>query len=181
MRGLIAVGFVIALFLFPAVVAGGDETCYSIEVGVNTPSGIAGCTIDGPTVGVVSWYHGTVAAANWCVYPWKVCGAFSVTSQQTGKTIVVSPHSFCDCYWFTDRRLVDLIPSQIEALGLPLSGGLYTVIVTPLDRDLNAGQGPVSLPDAAYQSRPNRTSSSGFLVFAAALFGLWYAVWRAKE
>jgi hypothetical protein len=114
------------------VVRAGDETCHSIPIGPNTPSGVAGCTLDGPTDGKASWYPGTYAAVNWCVYPWRDCGWIAIQSHRTGVVIRVAPHMFCDCYWFSDRRLVDLTLRQVLALGLDPADGTFAVTVTPL-------------------------------------------------
>ena len=61
-----------ALFLIVAATAvkAGDETCAVIEVEWFSPSGVAGCSLDGPTQGKASTYPGDVAAAQWCLYPW---------------------------------------------------------------------------------------------------------------
>jgi hypothetical protein len=137
------------LFATAAPVLAGDETCDPIAVGPNTPSGIAGCTLDGPTDGVASWYHGTVAAANWCVYPWKNCQPVSVQSHRTGITIIITPGSFCDCWWMTDRRLIDLTPSQFAALGESTDSGLIAVTVTPVNSSGLSVEQDIGMPDTS--------------------------------
>lgn len=123
---------------------GGDETCRSIPVTWYSPSGVAGCTLDGPTDGIASWYGGEVAAANWCTWPWDRCGSVRVTSHQTGVTIVAPVAQYCDCWWTSDRRLVDLTRGQVEAMGLDPAEGTFAVTVEPLH-----GAAPVLLPDTA--------------------------------
>ena len=165
-----------------SIVNAGDETCHPIPITTNSPSGIAGCTLDGPTAGVASWYSGTVAAANWCVYPWKNCQAVSITSQRTGRTIYVTPGSFCDCYWPTsNRRLIDLIPSQVLALGESLSSGLYAVTVTPVEQQIgvpNTSMGSV-MDDHAL------TTIIGWLMLCLAALVLidylWFRGGRGKK
>jgi hypothetical protein len=113
-------------------VRAGDETCHSIPIGPNTPSGVAGCTLDGPTDGKASWYPGSSAAVNWCLYPWHDCGWIAIQSHRTGVVIRVAPHMFCDCWWTTDRRLVDLTLRQVLAMGLDPADGTFAVRVTPM-------------------------------------------------
>jgi hypothetical protein len=125
---------VAVLFLAIAATArAGDETCFPIEVTWYSPSGVAGCTLDGPTDGVASVYGGAAAAANWCVFPWTDCGYVRVQSHQTGLTITVPVAMYCDCWWTSDRRLVDLTFDQVAALGLNPEAGLFDVTVTPID------------------------------------------------
>ena len=122
-----------ALLALAATARAGDETCYPIEVTWYSPTGIAGCTLDGPTDGIASTYPGDVAAANWCVWPWDDCGSVTVQSHQTGLTITVPVAMYCDCYTNTsDERLIDLTPGQVLALGLNPEAGLFDVTVTPL-------------------------------------------------
>lgn len=147
MRGAaIALLFILAS---AAPVLSGDETCEPLAASQWAPAGVKGCTLDGPTIGRASWYHGSVAAANWCVFPWKDCGAVSITSLKTGITITVQPAQFCHCYWQTDRRLIDLTPSQFAALGIPLSAGLADVLVTPVEQE-------IGLPDTAMAQNPQK-------------------------
>ena len=110
----------------------GDETCRPEPVTPETPSGIAGCTLDGPTAGKASTWGGATAAAQWCVYPWTDCGSVRVTSHETGVSIVAQVGMFCDCWWTSDRRLVDLTRNQVLALGLDPADGLFTVTVEPI-------------------------------------------------
>jgi hypothetical protein len=119
------------LLLLPSPVRAGDD-CRPEPITAHTPSGIAGCTLDGPTDGIASTWGGDVAAAQWCVYPWTDCGSATVTSHETGITITVSIGMFCDCYWETDRRLIDLTIEQVLSLGLDPAAGLFDVTVTPL-------------------------------------------------
>ena len=112
-------------------VRAGDETCRPEPVTVNTPSGIAGCTLDGPTRGKASHWNGSTIAANWCVYPWTDCGMVTIRSLETGRVITRQVGMFCDCWWTTDRRLVDLDRAAVQALGLRWADGLYKVVVTP--------------------------------------------------
>ena len=116
-----------------APVGAGDETCRPEPITPETPSGIAGCTIDGPTVGVASTWGGTTTAAQWCVYPWTDCGWVRVTSHLTGLSIESRVGTFCDCWWSSDRRLVDLTRGQVLALGLDPAAGIFEVTVTVLE------------------------------------------------
>jgi hypothetical protein len=118
--------------LLASVAKAGDETCHRIPVTAYSPSGVAGCTLDGRTDGKASWYSGSSAAVNWCLYPWRDCGWIAVQSHRTGVVIRVAPHMFCDCWWTTDRRLVDLTLRQVLALGLDPADGTFAVTVTPL-------------------------------------------------
>lgn len=161
---LVGIAFVLICALAGAApVDAGDETCHPIEVTWYSPSGVAGCTLDGPTAGVASWYPGRVAAANWCVWPWTACGSARVTSHATGISITVPVAQYCDCWWTTDRRLVDLTQDQVLALGLDPADGIFAVTVEPIEQagdprldESVAGDGasgaaipPVTLPDTA--------------------------------
>jgi hypothetical protein len=123
----------------------GDETCEFYPADQWAPEGTKGCTLDGPTEGVASTWPGPVAAAQWCVWPWTDCTPVTVQSHVTGVTIVITPQQFCHCYWETDRRLIDLSPGQVAALGLDPAAGLFDVTVTPFREGLVE---PV-LPDTA--------------------------------
>ena len=139
---LIVLAALLALCLWPAPVEAGDEDCYSIPVTWYSPTGIAGCTLDGPTDGIASTYPGDVAAANWCTYPWDDCGSVIVQSHDTGLTITVPVAMYCDCYTGTaQERLVDLTPGQVAALGLDHARGLFPVTVTPVS------SAPMMLPN----------------------------------
>jgi hypothetical protein len=71
-------------------------------------------------------------ARNDCLYPWTDCTPIRVTSLVTGRSIVVQPSMFCDCYTRTpDQRLVDLDPRSVALLGLDWDQGLYRVTVRP--------------------------------------------------
>lgn len=129
----------LAFVAIAAVAKAGDETCYAIDVTWYSPSGVAGCTLDGPTDGKASTYPGEAAAANWCTWPWTDCGSVSVQSHVTGVTITVPVAMYCDCWWTTDRRLVDLTPDQVRALGLDPADGIFAVTVTPFDPPTGGG------------------------------------------
>lgn len=109
--------------------------CKPIEVTWYSPTGIAGCQVYGE--GIASWYQGPGVARNDCVFPWKNCPAISITSLDTGRTIVVQPTMYCDCYTTTaNERIVDLDPAALKALELDPSKGLYRVVVEPADAPL---------------------------------------------
>lgn len=161
---LVGILFVVVCALASAApVDAGDETCQPIAVTWYSPSGQAGCTLDGPTHGVASWYPGAAAAANWCTWPWDECGSVRVTSHLTGVTITVPVAMYCDCWWTSDRRLVDLTAGQVAALGLDPADGIFAVTVEPIDQagdtrldESAAGDGasgaaipPAVLPDTA--------------------------------
>ncbi len=143
----IAVG---ALLLIAATARAGDETCeYYTPNPPHEPTGIKGCTLDGPTDGIASTYPGDVAAANWCEWPWTNCGSVIVQSHDTGLTITVPVGMYCDCYFTTvHERLIDLTPGQVLALGLDPARGLFPVTVTPI----RERESSIVLPDTAYTS-----------------------------
>lgn len=113
--------------------------CQPYKVSSYSPTGIVGCQVYG--VGTASWYHGTSVARNDCVWPWKHCQPIKITSTQTGRSIVVVPRMFCDC-WLglapgttgpggERPRIADLDPATVAALGLNLSSGLFEVEIEP--------------------------------------------------
>ena len=105
------------------------------------------------TIGIASMWAGPGAATHDCVWPWTDCAPRRVTSLDTGLSIVVTPTMYCDCYTgYTGphgetERLIDLDPSQVAALGLDPSSGLWRVTVEFLD------QTPPTIPNTAM--RPN--------------------------
>ena len=118
----------------PATTGAGDG-CYATPVGPNTPTGVAGCTLYGS--GIASRWHGPGVARNDCTWPWRSCQPIRITSLRTGRSIVVVPSTFCDCYTGTaNQRLVDLGPAAVAALGLLPSRGLYPVQVEPVKGQL---------------------------------------------
>ncbi len=157
-RRLLAHAVVVGVILALAATArAGDETCEPTPETIWHPAGVEGCTLDGPTQGVASTYPGDTAAANWCSWTLRHsvgCGTWTVQSLTTGVTITVSPGEFCHCYWMTDRRLIDLTPDQVRALGLDPADGLFAVTVAPIEQSGEGGLGTVSflprlLPDTA--------------------------------
>lgn len=172
-----------ASLLLSSPVAGGDDTCTPTTPTANIPGGLIGCTLDGTTEGRASWYHGPVAAAQWCIYPWKNCQTVSVTSHRTGVTIIVTPASFCDCYWMSDRRLIDLTPAQVLALGEDLTRGIYAVTVTPVN---NSGlpEQDIGIPDTALDAESLDGLAHGLLtaigLFSILMLGLMLIVGRKK-
>ncbi len=151
-RRLLAHAVVVGVILALAATArAGDETCVRYTpVPPHEPTGIKGCTLDGPTDGIASTYPGEVAAANWCVWPWTDCGSATVQSHVTGLTITVPVAMYCDCYTGTaDERLIDLTPEQVGALGLDVRDGLFAVTVTPIEVADEVAAPVVRLPDTA--------------------------------
>jgi len=127
-----------------AAVRAGDEDCYPIAVTWYSPTGVAGCTLDGPTSGIASWYSGDMAAANWCTWPFEDCGWVTVQSHATGLTITVEVGMYGDLYTNTpDERLIDLTRGQVLALGLDPASGLFAVTVASAS---GSSAGPASLP-----------------------------------
>lgn len=130
----VAIVFVVVSLWAASATRAGDETCEPIAVTWYSPSGIAGCTLDGPTAGTASWYGGDQAAANWCTWPWTDCGSVRVVSHATGVAITVAVAMFGDLYTGTpDERLLDLTHGQVLALGLDPADGTFAVTVTPVD------------------------------------------------
>jgi hypothetical protein len=111
----------------------GAEGCHDVPITPNTPSGIAGCIQWGK--GTASFYtdSGMGAAMNFCTWSLRMlqgCGSVKVTVPSTGRSIVIPVVDFCDCYWLTDRRIIDLQGGAVDALGLDRSRGLWTVEVS---------------------------------------------------
>jgi hypothetical protein len=112
------------------------------------PTGWEGCTVYG--TGLASHYEGPGVARNDCLYPWTACEPIRITSLTTGRSIVVTPVMFCDCYHGTgDERLVDLDPTAVRALGLDWSTGLYPVRVEPAGRHGHVEGNQPAIPDTA--------------------------------
>jgi hypothetical protein len=131
------------VLLLPARAAAADG-CRPEPVTPETPSGIAGCVHYG--YGIASTWPGPGAARNDCVWPWRDCQTVRVTSLTSGISIIVTPTMFCDCYQRPGpngerRRIIDLDPAQVRALGLESAGGLWPVNVQPV--------GLGGLPDTA--------------------------------
>lgn len=145
----IAAGLALALLASTGPALAGDETCQHVQPTWYVPTGVVGCTLDGPTPGVASWWHGDVAAANWCTWPWDDCGQVAVQSHQTGLVITVRVGMFCGCLTGSpQRRLIDLTAGQVAALGLDPADGTYDVTVTPLAAP-RVLPGVPTLPDTA--------------------------------
>lgn len=133
--------------------------CEPEPVTANTPSGIAGCYQWG--VGKASFYtaSGWGVAMNFCTWERRHtdgCGEVVVRSLDTGISVVVPVVDFCDCWWFTDRRVVDLQGDVVDALGLARSRGIWQVEVQPAAGSVRpatstqpAGSGVPTLPDTA--------------------------------
>jgi hypothetical protein len=93
----------------------------------------------GPQYGIgwASMWGGPGVARNDCVYPWTDCPPLRVTSLQTGLSITVMPVTWCMCWVGVtgpngeQQRIIDLDLSQVAALGLDPSRGLWKVRVTP--------------------------------------------------
>jgi hypothetical protein len=98
-----------------------------------------------PQSGWASTWDGPGAATRDCVYPWTDCQSRAVRSLDTGVVIVVTPTMYCRC-WVPGvehpRRLIDLDPAMVAALGLDSADGLWRVAVWPVDER-------TGLPDTA--------------------------------
>jgi hypothetical protein len=110
----------------------GAEGCHDVPITPNTPSGIAGCIQWG--IGTASFYtdSGMGAAMNFCTWSLRHtegCGTVRVTAMTTGLTVRIPVVDFCDCYWLTDRRIIDLQGGVLPLLGLNPADGLFRVKV----------------------------------------------------
>lgn len=115
--------------------------CKPYQITSYSPTGIVGCQVYG--VGIASWYHGTGAARNDCVYPWVNCQTVSIRSLDTGRVIIVTPNMYGDLYIGTSQeRIVDLSLGQVYDLGLNPDLGLFRVEVQPVDQE-------IGIPDTA--------------------------------
>ena len=139
---------IVLLLCTPTVIyaEGPYPGCEPYKITSYSPTGIVGCVVYG--VGTASWYQGTGAARNDCVYPWNNCQTISIRSLDTGKVIIVTPVTYCDCYTGTSReRIVDLSLAQVRALGLSPDRGLFSVEVLPVDQGI--GTPSYEIPDTA--------------------------------
>lgn len=119
--------------------------CGPEPITVNTPSGISGCYQWG--IGKASTYgaSGFGVAMNFCTWGLRHsdgCGRVSIKALDTGLKVVAPVIDFCDCYWLTDRRLVDMLPGVVAALGLDRARGIWQVDVEPLDNQSGASNTP---------------------------------------
>jgi hypothetical protein len=85
--------------------------------------------------GIASTWPGPGAARNDCTWPFIDCETVTVTSSDTGLSISVTPVTWCHCWTRVQGpsgetdRIIDLDPSQVRALGLDPSRGLWRVSV----------------------------------------------------
>jgi hypothetical protein len=126
------------------------------------PTGWQGCEQWG--TGQASMWGGPGAASNDCLHPWTDCAPRIVISLDTGRSLLIVPVMFCGCFVKgvgpngETARLIDLDPSQVAALGLDASQGLFAIRVEPAT---------VVLPDTAVThtagigSRSNRAHAQG--------------------
>lgn len=123
--------------------------CQPYPVTAYSPTGIVGCEVYG--TGTASRWQGPGVARNDCEWPWRDCTSIRITSLQTGRSVVVTPTMFCDCYTGTpDERIVDLDPKTVAALGLNPAAGLWPVTVEPARAPKpKAAPTPFALPDTA--------------------------------
>jgi hypothetical protein len=66
----------------------------------------------------------------WSLRHTEGCGTVKVTSLATGLSVRIPVVDFCDCYWTTDRRIIDLQGGVLPLLGLNPAQGLWKVEVS---------------------------------------------------
>lgn len=139
----VAVALWFVAVAFGACVTSVDAACRMTPREDYNPTGWEGCTVYG--TGLASRYDGPGVARNDCLWPWMHCTPIRITALATGRTIVVRPVMFCDCYHGTqNERLVDLNRAAVAALGLDWSAGVFPVQVEPV-----RGHHTPALPDTA--------------------------------
>lgn len=102
-----------------------------------------------PETGWASTWAGPGAATRDCTWPWTDCQTRAVQSLDTGVTIIVTPTMYCRCRVpgvAHPRRLIDLDPAMVAALGLDPADGLWKVRVWPVDEK-------TGLPDTSTVTR----------------------------
>ncbi len=143
----VVVGVILAL---AATARAGDGCERYTPVPPHEPTGIKGCVIYGE--GIASRYDGPSVARNDCVWPWTACTPIQITSIETGRSIIVTPQMYCDCYTSTaDERIVDLNRQAVEALGLRWEDGLYEVVTEPASIVVTEPAPIAALPDTAME------------------------------
>lgn len=134
---LVSLGFAVAVLL--SVVLDVRAGCEMTAREAYNPTGWEGCSTYGE--GLATRWPGEGVARNDCLWPWTACQPIRITSRDTGRSIIVRPKMFCDCWTRTVRqKLVDLDRRTLAELGLPWDRGVYRVRVTPVSQ-------VVALPD----------------------------------
>lgn len=148
---LVALVFAANLITPPSPAPGDVSNCKIEPASQWAPQGYICPPIYG--IGTASRYEGNGVARNDCTWPFTACTPIRITALDTGKTVVVTPVTWCMC-WVgvigpngeTDR-IVDLDPATVAILGLDWSRGLYRVRVEPATGAERSGT--LDLPDTA--------------------------------
>ena len=134
--------------LTPTVLAEPDPASVTVALAVDQPpvppltvSGIA-TWYDAERGSMSSWYtregiefYGAAGPALRELRPHRYLDRYRIllTSERTGRTVLVWVVDWCSCQGTGSPRLIDLAPAVWDALGVPLSRGVTPVTIEFLD------------------------------------------------